>query len=68
MKKRRLKRWVKVAITLLVLFTGFIVYMNLRNVTCLSNKDGLKIALVLLGWFWIVLGQILTLIILWEEN
>lgn len=66
-KKYRLKKWVKVVITLTILITGLEIYFYLGKNGANMGKTILDSIFILLGWFWLVVGQIMALYVMWED-
>jgi len=63
-KKLKLKRWVKVLISVIVVVAGILIYSKLRDIGSINNQFTLTICL--LGWFYVLVGQVAILIGLWE--
>lgn len=67
MKKLRLKRWVKVVITLLIILVSVKIYTEMGHI---STKDvsSIKYQVTMIsGWTWLVLGQSACIMTLWED-
>lgn len=66
MKRRVLKVWVKQLLTLItILFTAFVYLQAIRigeNIT-----PGLDEVIMILCWGWLLLGQALVYIMIWEN-
>lgn len=68
MKKRyKLKKWVKVVITLAVISVGIIIYNLLGIHGSKMGQDTLASILISLGWFYLIVGQIGIVYSIWEE-
>lgn len=67
-KKMKLKRWVKVLITLITIITGIIVYLELKDLGANATTNQLAGTLCILGWGYLIFGQLSLLIALWEEE
>lgn len=67
MKKRlKLKRWVKVLITAIVIGAGIVIYSGLKTLGSEAGTSNFATTLCIVGWFYLVFGQIGILICLWE--
>ena len=66
-KKYKLKLWVKVVITLTILVIGLEIYYYLLSNGANMGKSIVDSIFILLGWFWLIAGQIMVLKELWEE-
>lgn len=64
-KKLKLKNWVKVVITLILIAVGIAIYVGLGNIGSVGTK--LANFLCITGWVYLVFGQILILASLWEN-
>ena len=67
MRKYKLKKWVKVAITLIIILLGIIIHRYLYINGSLANENTISSMFILLGWFWLVFGQIMVLYVMWEN-
>lgn len=67
MKKYKLRMWVKVVITLTLISLGIILYHYLGVLGAYTNETILTKVFVLLGWIWLLIGQIIVLYVLWES-
>jgi len=66
MKKKKLKKWVKVALTITIIVSGIIAY-NLTDVLGgVVMKNSLYLVLCLLDWGWVLVGQMLTIDLIWR--
>jgi len=67
MKKLRLKRWVKVVITLIVAVVGVSVYLELRKIGADAGTSQIADILCITGWSYLVFAQIIILSGIWES-
>lgn len=67
MKRYRLKKWVKVVITLILISLGIIIYGILGDLGSFMGENRLANVFILLGWFWLLVGQIMVLYVMWEK-
>lgn len=66
-KKYRLKPWVKVVITIALIIAGYVIYDMISINGALANESTLASIFICLGWFWLVVGQIMMLYLMWEN-
>ena len=66
-KKYRLKKWVKVVITLTLILVGIEIYHILGIKGAYASENTLGSIFICLGWFWLVAGQIMVLYVIWED-
>ncbi len=67
MKKFRLKRWVKVTLTLLVIHLSFFIWKQTGVVGEMALKDNIYLALTVASWMYLVVGQSLIYKVIWEN-
>lgn len=67
MKKYKLKSWVKVVLSLLMVVTGVTIYRYLGFLGATRSENGYASIFILLGWFWLLAGQIMMLYFMWEN-
>lgn len=65
-KKLKLKRWVRFLITALVIGAGIVIYSGLKTLGSEATTTNFAGTLCIVGWFYLVFGQIGILICLWE--
>ena len=68
MKRRKLRKWVKVVITLLVLLFSIYVYERMAILGIDADKNMKHQMLCVIGWVWLFLGQFATIWLLWEND
>jgi hypothetical protein len=66
-KKYKLKKWVKVVITLILVSVGIVLYHILGIYGAYASKSTLGSIFICLGWFWLLVGQIGIIYTMWEE-
>lgn len=66
-KKMKLKKWVKVVITLILVSVGIVLYHILANKGAYASKNMWCSMLICLGWFWLIVGQIIVICTMWEK-
>lgn len=66
-KQLKLKKWVKVVITLILLVIGITVYAGLGNIGSDAVSSQVSGFLCGLGWGYLIFGQTLILANLWEN-
>lgn len=65
--KRRLKKWVKVVLTIGILAFSAFLYSNINDLGMMAQHNDFYAIICMGCWAWIVLGQIMTIAYLWEE-
>ena len=66
MKKRKLKKWVKVVLTTIVLIIGFVIYNITNSIGYMAQTSNFYTTLCMLAWFWLLIGQIAILELIWR--
>ena len=66
-KKLKLKRWVKVVITLILVSVGVIIYSGLKSIGSEASTNQIANILCITGWTYLVFVQIIIIAGLWEE-
>ena len=66
-KKLKLRKWVKVVITLIILGTGILIYLGVRGIGKEVTTNDLALMLCTTGWAYLIFGQVLFLYQLWES-
>lgn len=64
--KKRLKKWVKVAITLIVIHISFFIWKQTGILGELAQKDTFYLILCILSWFYLIVGQTLIYESIWQ--
>lgn len=66
MKKRRLKRWVKVVLTLIVIHISFFIWKQTGTLGELAQKSDFYLVLCASAWGYLLIGQVLIYEIIWN--
>lgn len=67
MKRLRLKKWVKIAITILIIVTDIIIYHYLGVKGSYIGENTLNNIIIPAGWFWLLFGQIIVFYSIWGD-
>lgn len=67
MKKRKLKKWVKVAISLIVVMVGLLIYAKTGILGQLAQDSIIYLLICITAWIWLFLGQFSLLYFIWKE-
>ena len=67
MKKYRLRMWVKVVCTLIIISLSIAIYHILAFYGSYAVKNIVANIFIQVGWFWLLFGQITLLYFIWEE-
>ena len=67
MKKLKLRKWVKVVISVIVVMIGIIIYSGLSNIGIDASSNKISGFLCILGWLWIFFGQFAFLSVIWGD-
>lgn len=62
----RLKRWVKVVITLIVIHISFFIWKQTGRLGDMAQKDIFYLILCVLSWFYLIIGQVLIYEKIWK--
>ena len=65
--KLRLKRGVKVVITLLIIHISFFIWKQVGTLGELAQKDTFYLILCIASWIYLTIGQALIYGVLWEK-
>ena len=66
-KKYKLKKGVKVVITLILVSVGIVLYHILANNGAYAVESTLASIFICLGWIWLLVGQIMVIYTMWED-
>lgn len=66
-RKIRMKKWVMVVITLIIIIVGIEIYAYLSRNVAYASKNICGSMFICLGWFWLLVGQIMVLYAMWEK-
>lgn len=67
MKKMRLKRWVKVVITVLVIHISFFIWKQTGRLGELAQNDNVYLGLCIASWVYLIFGQALVYGEIWGK-
>ncbi len=62
----RLKRWVKIVITILVIHISFFIWKQTGMLGRLAQQDKLYLILCVLSWLYLVVGQVFIYEKIWK--
>ena len=62
----RLKRWVRVVITLIVTHISFFIWKQTGRLGDMAQKDTMYLILCVLSWFYLIIGQVLIYEKIWK--
>lgn len=63
---KRLKRWVKIVLTILLLILSFIIYIKLDYWGFLARSSNFYELASIIGWFWLIVGQMAVYTRIWR--
>lgn len=63
---KRLKRWVKIVLTILLLILSFIIYIKLDYWGFLARSSNFYMLVSIIGWFWLTVGQMTVYARIWR--
>lgn len=64
----RLKRWVRVVITLVVIHISFFIWKQTGRLGELAQKDTLYLILCVASWMYLIIGQTLIYEKIWQQK
>lgn len=67
MRRLRMKRWVKVVITLILIHISFFIWRQTGTLGMLAQHDKGYLVLTIGAWLYITLGQAIIYKKLWEK-
>lgn len=67
MKKMKLKRWVRVVITILVIHISFFIWKQTGRLGELAQKDNIYLILCVASWMYLIFGQVLVYEEIWKK-
>ena len=62
----KLRKWVKVVLTMLLLTLSLIIYMKLDYWGFLARSSIFYVAVSIIGWFWLIVGQMVIYSRIWR--
>ena len=63
---KKLRKWVKVVLTMLLLALSLIIYMKLDYWGFLARSSNFYVAVSIIGWFWLIVGQMVIYSRIWR--
>lgn len=64
----RLKRWVRVVLTLIVIHISFFIWKQTGTIGQLAQHSDFYLALCMLSWIYLIIGQALIYEIIWQKK
>lgn len=62
----RLKRWVRVLLTLIVIHISFFIWKQTGRIGELAQESNLYLGICMLTWFYLLIGQMLIYEKIWK--
>lgn len=62
----KLRKWVKVVLTMLLLILSLIIYMKIDYWGFLARSSNFYVAVSIISWFWLIIGQIAVYSRIWR--
>ena len=63
----KLRKWVKVVLTMLLLTLSLIIYMKLDYWGFLARSSNFYVLVSIIGWFWLIVGQMVIYARIWRQ-
>lgn len=63
---KKLRKWVKVVLTMLLLSLSLIIYMKLDYWGFLARSSNFYMWVSIIGWFWLIVGQMTVYARIWR--
>ena len=67
MKKLKLKKWVKVVLSLMIIGVGILLYNQTGRLGELAQTSNFYLALCVAAWTWLIFGSSSSLYYIWEK-
>lgn len=67
MKKKKLKKWVKVVLSIMILGASIYIYSKTNTWGTLAQDSKFYEGLTVLSWLWLILVPVGGLSLLWED-
>lgn len=67
MTKLKLKRWVKVVLSLLILGVWVLIYNQTGKLGELAQTSNIYLALCVAAWTWLIFGSLSSIYYIWEN-
>ena len=62
----KLRKWVKVVLTMLLLILSLIIYIKLDYWGFLARSSNFYVLVSIIGWFWLIVGQMVIYAKIWR--
>lgn len=62
----KLRKWVKVVLTILLLILSLVIYIKLDYWGFLARSSNFYVAVSIIGWFWLIIGQMVIYSRIWR--
>ena len=63
---KKLRKWVKVVLTMLLLTLSLIIYIKLDYWGFLARSSNFYVVVSIIGWFWLIVGQMVIYSRIWR--
>ena len=63
---KKLRKWVKVVLTILLLILSLVIYIKLDYWGFLARSSNFYVAVSIIGWFWLIVGQMVIYSRIWR--
>lgn len=67
MKKRRLKKWVKIVLIIMIILLDVIIYRKTGILGELAQTSIFYLVLTIMSWGWLLMGQIIAICLIVEN-
>lgn len=64
----RLKRWVKVVITLIVIHISFFIWKQTSRIGELAQQNNVYLVICIMTWIYLIIGQMLIYERIWRKK
>lgn len=64
--KMKLRKWVKIVLTILILMLSLVVYIKLDYWGFLARSSNFYMLVSIIGWFWLIVGQMVVYARIWR--
>jgi hypothetical protein len=65
-KEMKLKKWVRVAITIVLFITSILIYSKTNVLGTLAQDSNFYLILAIMSWSWLMCGQFVIYELIWE--
>ena len=62
----KLRKWVKVVLTILLLILSLVIYIKLDYWGFLARSSNFYVAVSIISWFWLIVGQMVSYSRIWR--